>query len=263
MATDIVDKIRKLLKLAEGSGNEHEAANAAARARALMAEYELSEAELRVADSTKEAEPIVEDHTLTETKRKVAWHGTLSWAVAQLYDCHAWFSGGRRKLFGRKSAVQAASYTFAYLVKEIDRLAEEHDPTGDRTYRNSFRLGAAMRVRDRIKTMVDERKRAEVAPPAPRPNPFDPSIVSVASPPAASAALVLVQRDKLEVDNSYKAFGERHFAKTATGKVKTHRQSYTIRSNEGFRAGVRAAGDININGGRGLRAPSAALKGAK
>jgi hypothetical protein len=44
-----IDRVRKLLRLAEGAGSEAEAASAAAQAAELMTEYQLSEAVLKLA----------------------------------------------------------------------------------------------------------------------------------------------------------------------------------------------------------------------
>jgi DNA polymerase-3 subunit alpha len=68
-----------------------------------------------------------------------------------------------------------------------------------------------------------------VQPTPSRPNPFDPTISSVtaAHEPAASAALVLVERDKVEVDSAFEAWkaGPTGFAKNKDGSIKKTKRS--------------------------------------
>jgi uncharacterized protein YeeX (DUF496 family) len=83
--TKIVDRIQKLLRLAKNAGSEAEAALAAERARQLMAEHEIHEAEISLADptETRVVEEIVKNFEVTKTKKKVAWHMRLAAAVAR------------------------------------------------------------------------------------------------------------------------------------------------------------------------------------
>lgn len=248
MSTDkIIDRIQKLLALARNAGTEHEAANAALRARELMRQHDLDEASLRVDDASKQAEPIEHGFTLTDTKKRVMWHGQLALGVAALYDCRAWTNGGAdstdrgMRLFGRKSAVSAASYTFHYLVREVEDLCDRLAPNEGKAYRNAFRLGAASRLRDRMQVEIRRRDAKERS--ATSHTDFDSK---------NEQALAIVLRDRNDVIAAYEVFSK------AQGFVTQRGAHYS--SGNGFAAGKAAGDTVQINGGRGLRAPREQLK---
>jgi hypothetical protein len=181
----IIDRVRKLFALSEGAGSEHEAASAAARATQLIAEYQLTEAQLRVDDATLPPEPIEKsarlepDAPLTGRKR-VAWKETIALAVAKDLGVRMhwnwtkdWNKGGHngRKYsdvrgFGRESAIQTWRYTCQYLWNTIDELAEAQTVASwqsVRAYRNAYRVGCASRIAERIWLAAQERKAAPIA----------------------------------------------------------------------------------------------------
>lgn len=83
---DYKEKIRKLLALAQ-SPNEHEARAALLKARQLMAEHKLSEAELR--DPVKqEVKDVMTD--ITCSKRRNPWIINLSAVIGENYCCKAY-----------------------------------------------------------------------------------------------------------------------------------------------------------------------------
>ena len=90
MATDYKDKIRKLLALAE-SPEEHEARAALLKARQLMAEHKLTEAELKDVEK-QEVKDILTD--ITCSKRRNPWIVNLSAVIGESYCC----KGYRRHL---------------------------------------------------------------------------------------------------------------------------------------------------------------------
>lgn len=150
---EAIDKVRKLLALAEGEGaTTGEAANAAAAATALMERYRLASAEVAVAAEDDEA--IAEGTLLVEGLRLDGWIRFLLVAVAKTNSCRSLLQshvGGKKSLriIGRPSDSAVAQYTFAYLRREIDRLADEHRGAG-RSYLNAFRIGAVSEVSKRL-----------------------------------------------------------------------------------------------------------------
>lgn len=162
----IIERIRKLLKLAGNAGSEAEAALAADRAADLMAKHEIHEAMLATegASEIRTPEPIEKCHRVTATSKRVAWHMNIAGAVDETYGAQAYWYGGNVVLFGRLSAVQAAAYTIQYLIREIDRLTDRLAAGQSRAYRNAFRLGCSSRVAARIREehakREEERKRA-------------------------------------------------------------------------------------------------------
>src|SRR3990167_7862705 len=83
----VLDRVRKLLALSEHTTSEAEATEAAGRASALMEEYELSEALVRLDEPTRKAEPIVRERLEPDkdeySLKRVAWKETVASAVAK------------------------------------------------------------------------------------------------------------------------------------------------------------------------------------
>lgn len=87
MASDIKDKIAKLLALADNP-NEHEARAALLKARQLMAEYKLRPEECNRSETVK---VVNEEIGLTCTKTKYSWTLDLATVIADSYCCKAAF----------------------------------------------------------------------------------------------------------------------------------------------------------------------------
>lgn len=149
---DVIDKIAKLRRLAT-STNVNEAAAAAAAADKLMQEHGIAEAQLE-ASGEKDAEPIAHDpDPLIEwTGRRPGWQRVLAARLAHHYGCSAWGEhdhtiDGRNKhiyrmrLVGRASDIASVRYMYAWLVVEIERLAQQRRGHG-RSWLDSFRCGA-------------------------------------------------------------------------------------------------------------------------
>lgn len=251
--SDVLDRIRKLLRLAGNAGSEHEAALAAKRAADLMAEHEIHEAQLRL-DQPDAAPPeaIDEDHQLTKTRKRVAWHATIARAVAESYGARIYNRQGTIRLFGRLSAVQATEYTVQYLFAEVDRLCDDHcdrnptrGPLGvamrpDRRYRNAFRLGCSKRIAERIEAQASEAERARKAATAAARE------VSLKAGPssavAAAGALMLIDKDRAQVESEWTRY------KSARG-MRTGAAYGSVSSGNGYTAGKAAGDRANLGGG--------------
>lgn len=95
MATNIKDKIAKLLALAE-SPNENEAKAALLKARELMAEHKLRPEEIKKAESVKVVRELLD---VTCTAMTNPWAVSLSAVIAEHYCCRAYRNrGSGRKL---------------------------------------------------------------------------------------------------------------------------------------------------------------------
>lgn len=109
----IIDKIRKLLALGKGS-TEHEAAAALAKARALMADHGITEAQLAMAE--------VEEATARGSRaaRPPKWETLLAHAVHHALDVYSFIDGaGTRTFIGRGASAEIASYAFAVLFRTL------------------------------------------------------------------------------------------------------------------------------------------------
>lgn len=283
----IIDRVRKMLALAANAGTEAEAANAAARAQALMAQHQLDEAQLRVADASLPPEPIERSARLEpdapETGRKrVAWREAIALAVARDVGVHMWWNTRREydpttgrfrksadvRGFGRESSIQTWRYVTAYLWRTIDELAEGANAPAwqsTRAWRNAYRVGCAQRIAERIYTAGRERERAKVAvhdvADECRHRRRDDSgtcrdcglcDAEPREPSSTSQALVLVERDREEVDREYAAFSRRFGTVASIGSTS---------SASGYEAGREAGDSVKLSGARaGLPAGQGRLK---
>jgi hypothetical protein len=263
MSNRIIDRIQKLLRLASNAGSEAEAALAAQRAADLMAEHEIHEAELalQAGDTPRVAEPIEKCFEVTKTKKRVAWHSKIVGAVADSYGAKWYWQGGRLVLFGRLSAVQAATYTSQYLMNERMTDREAPSPRYTKADRNGFRLGCAGRVAQRVYAQTTERKAQNRTPdPEPVPNIFDDTPATPApgseeepAPQYNPMALAIVEKDRQEVEDAYDTYSERFGKAPSIGKVSSY---------SGYQAGREAGKRINLGGNArgGLKAGQGTLK---
>lgn len=224
----IIDRVRKMLAVSK-SDNEHEAALAAQRAAAIMEEYHLTEAQLRVDDTSRAAEPITSAGLPEGNKKRVAWKELIAQGVAKSLGCHVYLSVGNvLTAVGREGAVQAWAYTTRYLYNEVERLADEAwereafdaQLAGHsiRKWKNSFRVGAAQSIMMRL---YDEKK--------PRPE------------NVSEKALMIIERDDLEVQNEYQKI---------TGNMGQASSIGYTSNRTGYKAGREAGNEIKLGGGR-------------
>ena len=108
MADNYKEKIKKLLALAQ-SDNENEAKAALLKAKELMAQHKIEEADLEDAQNKK----VVRVKTkFTCSKRRDSWMGSLSAVIARNFCCQATTS--------RKWNHQTRTVTFVGLEGDID-----------------------------------------------------------------------------------------------------------------------------------------------
>ncbi|MEI6213543.1 MAG: DUF2786 domain-containing protein [Desulfuromonadales bacterium] len=152
----IIEKIRKLLALAN-STNEHEAALAAAHAQRLLSEHNLAMADI----DTKQAPQTADIVETTAAKTLPKWVRNLSAGVCNAFDCQAIHhpAQGRMTFIGVGADVQIASYTFAYLDKTVRRLCSgfmKHHVSDNLPNRNrellrqSYYLGAVSTINTQL-----------------------------------------------------------------------------------------------------------------
>jgi len=153
--TDVVEKIRKLLALSRGAGNEHEAALAAERARQLLEENNLTLLEVdREEPETGEAV-----HRISVAAQ--SYERVLAIAAARLCDCEAieipcvatWY--GRKQVMYREMrfcgialSARAALELFLYLRAEVKGLWRKRERQLTTRQRKPYLTGAAFRIRD-------------------------------------------------------------------------------------------------------------------
>jgi hypothetical protein len=161
--TAIIDKVRKLLRLAE-SPNANEAALAAAKAQELIDSHNLSAALLALDDASN-AEP---DEPIEDFKKKGAplytagvrdtWRWRLASTVMRANACAGYVSNGAVQIVGRPADVDTVRYLFGYLEHETERLAKRDGRGCGRTWLNNYRLGVVDTIADKF---AESRRRFE------------------------------------------------------------------------------------------------------
>ncbi|MEZ4454431.1 MAG: DUF2786 domain-containing protein [Nannocystaceae bacterium] len=167
----LLDRVRKLLALAT-SPNVHEAANAAARAQALIEEHRLAallEAEA-AAEAADEADPITDGVELPlERARKIRkWKIALASGLAEVNGCVAYTAARGPEtlllLAGRAADREAVLAIWEWLVRRIEWLSATAGAGQPREWHESFRIGAADAVCERLAAaVVDARASLETA----------------------------------------------------------------------------------------------------
>ena len=167
----MVDRVRKLLALAN-SANEHEAAAAAAQAADLMVKFEIEAAMLDTG-----CEPVVEgpENEILDrgSRNRVPWKITIAGGIANSVGGQVYTHGGTVHVIAQPGKMATISYLYAYLVSEVDRLAnvaygrevDECEASyvsrpSARSWKNAFRLGAAGVIRSRLSKQRAETKQA-------------------------------------------------------------------------------------------------------
>jgi hypothetical protein len=123
----LIERVHKLLTLADGTSNEHEAGVAAAKATELIQTYNLAQHELEKAG--KKAQPIGYAHvTLHTNDGKVLpvrkeWVVTLVRAVCKANFCEPRYGKRHVVIYGRQEEANLAAYMLDNLTSQLERLA--------------------------------------------------------------------------------------------------------------------------------------------
>ena len=155
--TPIIEKIKKLLALANSS-NEHEAALAAGHAQRLLSEHNLAMADIEAAHQPDKADKV----ETTVSKSLPKWLRHLSAGVSSAFDCQAIHhpATGRMTFIGVGADAQVAAYTFTYLERTVRKLCggymKQHaaGTLANRhreLMRQSYYLGAISTITGRLK----------------------------------------------------------------------------------------------------------------
>jgi hypothetical protein len=158
---EMMEKIRKLLKLSEGSSNIHEAQSAAARAQKLMMEYNIEQCVDRVsANVPQENIENFSNDPIEKTGRFENWKFSLLGAICKINSCQAvksrtYKQGTAVYMVGRKTDVQTVKYIYQYLIREIEHLADRQRGMG-RAYIASYKVGCVFGVNENLQKGYDD-----------------------------------------------------------------------------------------------------------
>lgn len=227
MDTQIIDKIQKLLNLAQGQGTTPgEAAAAAAQAQKLMFKYNISEVQLSEAEN-RPGEEIKYNRQFWTGGKIISWKVSLISGIAKCNSCRILVGSQRGDahiaMIGTESNMQICQYLFAYLSGEIERLADRiYVPRyqSKRMFLNSFRHGASQEV---VRRLNEAKKEARQ---------------EVVNEGLASTALVRLDQHEAAVEL---------FTKQRSGGNNYH--SGGARDLSGYQAGKAAGAKIAINRG--------------
>lgn len=147
-------KAVKLLRLAQSS-NENEAALAMTRAQELIDRHKLTGLSLDM-DTENPPEDIIHfTHDPLDPEAHATWKHRLAISLCYHNQCRVYRSSGKLIIVGRPSDATTVRYLYGWMTREIDRLAAAKCAGCGRTYWNSFRIGAANCVSDRLAEQRD------------------------------------------------------------------------------------------------------------
>lgn len=152
MTAAILERVRNLLTLADGTTNPNEAAVAAAQAQKLMTKHQLTRADVSETDPRRVRQ---DEEPLFRQKKLKLWQLALANAIAQENACLNVMTTnekGRNSIFiiGKEEDTAVVRALFLYLRKEIEHhvcVAKDIGflwGDGERT--NQFRLGAVVSI---------------------------------------------------------------------------------------------------------------------
>ena len=160
----VIEKINKLRALATSS-NPNEAANAAARAAALIDEYQLTEAQLEATENRES--PQIADDPILRGKVMPQWKTWLVSGLAEhfgVYSIRQVRRGGEDdiKLTGRARDVEIVRYFYTWLSAEVERLCRANKPPScgmkwTITYRNGVAAGICAKLKEMKRAEADTR----------------------------------------------------------------------------------------------------------
>ncbi len=209
----VIEKIRKLLAL---STSNHPAEAAAAKAQALLQQYNLERAQVE----EKRASGPLYLKQLVDLESRQQWRRVLLAVVAQAHFCQALdFRGTTRSvLIGERHNLEVVEYLFAYLVGQLERMATAaYRQSGSLvpalTWKDAFYLGAIHSLQQRFQQQQQAFQASS----------------------DASRALVVVKDAEL-------AEAVRHFyPHTRQGRAKP------VKSTGGYAQGVQAGKDMSLS----------------
>jgi hypothetical protein len=155
----IIDRVRKLLNLSE-SGNEYEAAAAAAKAQALLAEYNL-----QMSDIPEDGRGGSATTSDVRTRIKLEkWAFSLANKTAKAFSCDYYHSSlGRTTFVGVGADAEVCAWTFSYLYRSLMRMAREYmrgrrgrGSAVDGQLRESYLMGAVVVVGRRLREQAEQ-----------------------------------------------------------------------------------------------------------
>lgn len=120
-----IDKIKKLLRLANGTNFEQEAATAMNMLRDLLAKHNLSMSEIENEDK-RVKQSSIDDLVKNPFKQsKGNWQTQLMMVIAEYCKCRVLISSPNNIIIGMPFEVEICSYTYEMLHSQIDKMCKK------------------------------------------------------------------------------------------------------------------------------------------
>ena len=163
----IIDRVKKLMDLARSS-NPNEAALAAQRAQELVERHRIEKEELKEIKAQTGFD--VETRTIYTAGKLYWWQHILADGIAQANYCRYMTNGTEMLVVGAHEDILLVGWLYEIFAGEIKRLFDQiyaHDynrmmlglPRSKQKARNSFFLGAAGMIVERVKAAREEARR--------------------------------------------------------------------------------------------------------
>lgn len=160
---EALQKAVKLLRLSQSS-NPNKAALAAGKAQEIIDRYNIESVALDMAsgDKPQPDEPIKDfsfDPLDAGTKKISTWSWRLFTVISRGNGCKGYLTrnnGGGIAIVGRPSDVQTVRYFYAWLKKEVERLAGRDCRDTGRTWANNYRNGVVDTIKIRLEAQKKE-----------------------------------------------------------------------------------------------------------
>lgn len=151
----IKKRVQKLLALST-SPNENEAVSAAAKAEALLREYNLSMAEVRSIESDEIIElGIFKDGSPMNTQ---TWAWLLASVTSKVYFCDCYKNQSKLYFVGRPGNLETCNQMFGYFLATIEKAIVMQGIKGKKK-QSDFRLGMAQGISLKLREVLAERQR--------------------------------------------------------------------------------------------------------
>lgn len=158
----VIDKIVKLLAMANDTSSPNEAMIAAKRARALMDKHDISVQDIEKTDGSQ----FLETEYDTGSRKAFKWMTQLAAAAGQMNDCVVLIRGREQVVVfafqGFKGDAIVARLTLAYFVEACQRQCFASGAMGS-SEKNFFRLGFSHALSLRVQALVAERTNTVVS----------------------------------------------------------------------------------------------------
>jgi hypothetical protein len=151
----IIDRIRKMLAMAEDNANENEAATAAGMAARLIAKHQITNVEIQ-AGRVDDSMTVDREDWVIPGVNLPAWCGSLSIHVGRFMSCSVYrLNCAGVKFYGCEGDAEIAKEMMVYPQAAVNRLAKQYlaQHGGGRTAGNTFRVHAVRAIGERLQEM--------------------------------------------------------------------------------------------------------------